>query len=159
VNYYPPGSTMGGHLDDAELIKSKPIVSISLGQTAIFLLGGPTKATEPVAIKVRSGDVIIMGGASRCCYHGVPRIITDSFQASHVLASLTDSEKTQQFGCSVSGCSMQAVLDYLSSNRLNVNVRQVQGDAPDEQFGSTVGPAVRGAGMAACSDEMSTQSI
>ena len=47
---------MGAHLDDAELTKVKPIVSISLGNAAVFLLGGRTKETKPVALFLRSGD-------------------------------------------------------------------------------------------------------
>eukprot|EP01100_Stratorugosa_tubuloviscum_P004176 TRINITY_DN2038_c3_g1_i1.p1 TRINITY_DN2038_c3_g1~~TRINITY_DN2038_c3_g1_i1.p1 ORF type:complete len:386 (+),score=152.28 TRINITY_DN2038_c3_g1_i1:82-1158(+) len=79
VNYYPNRRCMmGGHLDNAEEDLTKPIVSCSFGNTVIFLIGGETKSTVPTAIFVRSGDVVIMGGRARYCYHGVPRMISDS---------------------------------------------------------------------------------
>ena len=80
VNYYPSTGSMGAHIDDAELTKLQPIVSVSLGCSAIFLLGGPTKESRPTGFIVRSGDAVIMSGESRVCFHGVPRIIEGSFQ-------------------------------------------------------------------------------
>lgn len=40
VNYYSPGDTLGGHRDDVEADLAQPIVSMSLGCDAVFLLGG-----------------------------------------------------------------------------------------------------------------------
>jgi hypothetical protein len=42
----------------------------------VFLLGGRTKDIPPVPILVRSGDVVVMSGESRYCYHGVPHILS-----------------------------------------------------------------------------------
>ena len=53
VNYYPTGSQMCGHLDDAEHCMVEPIVSISLGCPAIFLLGGRTKEIDPIPVLLR----------------------------------------------------------------------------------------------------------
>ena len=50
-------------------------MSVSLGQSCVFLLGGKTKETEPTAMLLRSGDVVILSGEARRCYHGVPRIV------------------------------------------------------------------------------------
>jgi alkylated DNA repair dioxygenase AlkB len=83
VNYYHADSTLCGHLDDAERFFDAPIVSISLGLDAVFLLGGRTKDVVPSAILVRSGDVVLMGGESRYAHHGVPRVFGDSFQVSN----------------------------------------------------------------------------
>lgn len=82
VNYYPASGMMGAHVDDAELTKLQPIVSVSLGCAAIFLLGGRTKSDPPIGFLLRSGDAVIMGGESRVCFHGVPRIIDRSFQST-----------------------------------------------------------------------------
>eukprot|EP01035_Chromulina_nebulosa_P036175 gene36175-48699_t len=60
VNYYPCGTSMSGHLDDAEQAMDEPIVSISLGCPAIFLIGDTTKDISPIPILIRSGDVIVM---------------------------------------------------------------------------------------------------
>ena len=40
VNYYRQGDTLGGHRDDVEQDQAAPIVALSLGCSAIFLLGG-----------------------------------------------------------------------------------------------------------------------
>lgn len=85
VNFYPTGTYMSGHLDDAEHVMNEPIVSISLGTPAIFLLGGKTKNDIPTAILIRSGDVIIMAKDSRYSYHGVPAILPHNFEK--ILAS------------------------------------------------------------------------
>jgi DNA alkylation damage repair protein AlkB len=79
VNYYPSTGMMGAHVDDAELTKLQPIVSISLGCSAIFLLGGRTKSTPPTGFLLRSGDAVIMSEESRVCFHGIPRIIEGSW--------------------------------------------------------------------------------
>jgi DNA alkylation damage repair protein AlkB len=79
VNYYPVGTYMSGHLDDAEHAMEEPIVSISLGTPAIFLLGGRTKNEKPIPILIKSGDVIIMARDSRYSYHGVPAVISHNF--------------------------------------------------------------------------------
>ena len=54
----------------------------SFGQDAIFLLGGPTKATEPTPILLRSGDICVMSGPARLAYHAVPRILHPSEAAA-----------------------------------------------------------------------------
>jgi DNA alkylation damage repair protein AlkB len=74
VNYYPLGTCMSGHVDDAELTMDEPIVSISLGRSAIFLIGSRSKTDTPIQILVSSGDANEMSGESRYCYHGVPYI-------------------------------------------------------------------------------------
>ena len=79
INYYPVGTYMSGHLDDAEHAMEEPIVSISLGCPAIFLLGGKTKNDSPTGIIIRSGDVIIMSKDSRYAYHGVPGVLSHNF--------------------------------------------------------------------------------
>jgi len=93
VNYYPLGTCMGGHLDDAEHIMTKPIVSISIGCSAIFLIGGDQKSITPTPILVRSGDAIIMSGKSRYSYHGIPAILPPTFRPLHVSPSAIDAQQ------------------------------------------------------------------
>ncbi|CAI8052202.1 Nucleic acid dioxygenase ALKBH1, partial [Geodia barretti] len=76
VNYYHLDSTLSGHTDHSERDLSHPLLSISFGQSAVFLVGGETKSVLPQAITLRSGDVVVMSGASRLAYHGVPKIIS-----------------------------------------------------------------------------------
>jgi len=70
---------MTSHLDDAEPDQTQPIFSFSLGLSCVFLIGGETKDTEPIALRLDSGDLMVMADRSRRCYHGVPRIIAQTF--------------------------------------------------------------------------------
>ena len=74
VNYYRAGDALAGHVDDAEVDMSKPIVRVSLGCPCVFLLGGTSRDVAPTAVLMRSGDAVALTGPSRRCYHGVPRI-------------------------------------------------------------------------------------
>lgn len=47
VNYYPLGSSMGGHVDKYENDLSQPLVSLSFGQSAVYLIGGKTCDVRP----------------------------------------------------------------------------------------------------------------
>ena len=51
------------------------VVISSFGQTAIFLIGGDSKACKPTPVFLQSGDVVVMSGKSRLSYHGVPKIL------------------------------------------------------------------------------------
>jgi hypothetical protein len=75
VNYYRPGDTLGGHVDDAEADMAQPIVTASLGCAAVFLIGGETRDAPPTALLLRSGDVVVMAEAARRSFHGVPRVL------------------------------------------------------------------------------------
>ncbi|KAG2502196.1 hypothetical protein HYH03_000683 [Edaphochlamys debaryana] len=78
VNYYQQGDVLGGHLDDVEVDLAQPIVSVSLGCPAVFLMGGLSKALPPSALLLRGGDVLVLAGEARRCFHGVPRILEPS---------------------------------------------------------------------------------
>ena len=53
VNYYGASDSLGGHTDAMEGDLSQPIVSVSLGCRAVFLLGGSTRDEPPVAFFLR----------------------------------------------------------------------------------------------------------
>jgi alkylated DNA repair protein (DNA oxidative demethylase) len=76
VNFYPGGAKMGLHRDEDEEDFSAPVVSLSLGDTAVFRMGGPERGGRTESFKLASGDVLVMGGASRLCYHGIDRVLT-----------------------------------------------------------------------------------
>ncbi|RAL53408.1 hypothetical protein DM860_007080 [Cuscuta australis] len=115
VNYFGQGDMLGGHLDDMEKDWSKPIVSMSLGCKAIFLIGGKSREQMPLAMFLRSGDVILMEGAARECFHGVPRIFTDK---EHAEISELESSFSSDEGDS-------SLLEYIRVSRVNINIRQV----------------------------------
>lgn len=72
VNYYGPGATMGMHVD-ADEASNAPVISLSIGDTAIFRLGSTEHRNRPwVDTALLSGDVIVFGGPARRAYHGVP---------------------------------------------------------------------------------------
>lgn len=75
MNYYHMDSTLSGHTDHSEKDLAQPLLSLSFGQSAIFLIGGTTKQTRPKALLLNSGDIVIMSGDSRLAYHGVPKIL------------------------------------------------------------------------------------
>ena len=75
MNYYHMDSTLSGHTDHSEKDLARPLLSLSFGQSAIFLIGGATKQTRPKALLLNSGDVVIMSRESRLAYHGVPKVL------------------------------------------------------------------------------------
>ena len=76
INMYAGDAKMGSHQDRDEKEFDAPVVSISLGDAATFHVGG-VKRTDPKArFRLESGDVIVLGGASRLAFHGVDRIHT-----------------------------------------------------------------------------------
>ena len=86
INFYGPDGRMGLHQDKDEsrdsLAAGKPVVSISLGDTARFLFGG-VRRKEPVeSLLLESGDVFVFGGPARLRYHGVTRIVPHTAPAA-----------------------------------------------------------------------------
>lgn len=74
INWYREGSKMGAHIDNDEQDAKAPVVSISLGDPAMFRIGGPKRGGPTQGIKLYSGDVVVMAGESRFCYHSVSKI-------------------------------------------------------------------------------------
>ncbi|MBX3581758.1 MAG: alpha-ketoglutarate-dependent dioxygenase AlkB [Rhizobiaceae bacterium] len=74
VNFYSDAAKMGLHQDSDESDLSAPVVSVSLGDECLFRIGG-TKRTDPTrSFRLRSGDVLVLGGEGRLAFHGVDRI-------------------------------------------------------------------------------------
>lgn len=76
VNHYREGARLGLHRDEDEKEFAAPVVSISLGDTAIFRIGGTERSGKTETLKLSSGDVLVMGGASRLRYHGIDRVLS-----------------------------------------------------------------------------------
>jgi len=79
MNYYTSESRMGVHQDKdespASIAAGIPIVSVSIGDSARFVIGGLTRKEPTNPMLLRSGDVVVMGGPSRLRFHGVTRIL------------------------------------------------------------------------------------
>jgi DNA oxidative demethylase len=71
INRYEPGAKLSLHQDKDEQDFSKPIVSVSLGASAIFLFGGLKRADKTTRVSLSHGDVVVWGGPARLRYHGV----------------------------------------------------------------------------------------
>lgn len=74
INYYGPGAKMGLHQDRDEKDLTQPIVTVCLGDDAVFMVGGFVRSDKAVPFIVSSGDVIVMGGKSRMRFHGIRKI-------------------------------------------------------------------------------------
>ena len=111
INYYNTKNTLMGHTDtyESESVMSRPLLSISLGRSAVFLLGGLTKDVQPVPILLKSGDGIILIGEARRCYHGLPLILPDSCPNY-----------------------LSKSIPHISDHRINLSIRQVFLDDDDD---------------------------
>jgi alkylated DNA repair protein (DNA oxidative demethylase) len=74
VNYYGEGARMGMHQDRDEGDFRWPVLSISLGDDALFRVGGTAKRGPTRSVWLRSGDVVLLGGDARLAFHGVERL-------------------------------------------------------------------------------------
>ena len=74
INFYGPEAKMGMHQDRDETDFTQPVVSVSLGDDALFRVGNRTRGGKTESLWLRSGDVVVMGGEARLLYHGVDRI-------------------------------------------------------------------------------------
>lgn len=74
VNHYAIGSRMGQHQDRDEADFAWPVLSISLGDAALFRVGGTTRAGGTESLWLQSGDVAVLGGPARLAYHGIDRL-------------------------------------------------------------------------------------
>lgn len=105
VNFYQPGDSLTAHQDRSEINTEAPLLSISLGLECIFLLGTEDRAEKPIALHLKSGDLVIMSKGSRRSFHGVPRVIEE-----------TCPDYLDDGGI---------LGDYIKHTRINVNIRQV----------------------------------
>lgn len=74
VNLYRDEARMGLHQDKDEKAIEAPVVSVSLGDEALFRIGGTTRRGPTASVTLSSGDVVMFGGPARLAYHGIDRI-------------------------------------------------------------------------------------
>jgi alkylated DNA repair protein (DNA oxidative demethylase) len=74
INCYGPGAKMGLHQDRDEADFEAPVVSLSLGDSCLFRIGGRQRGDTTRSFRLNSGDVLVLGGAARLAFHGVDRI-------------------------------------------------------------------------------------
>jgi alkylated DNA repair protein (DNA oxidative demethylase) len=75
INFYDDQARMGMHQDKDEN-SDQPVVSLSIGDTAVFRFGNSTNRNRPYTdVELASGDLFVFGGPSRFAYHGVPKVL------------------------------------------------------------------------------------
>ena len=76
INWYKEdrASKMGLHVDNDENDLRAPVVSVSLGDPAMFRIGGPKRGGPTKGLKLFSGDVVVLAGEARFCHHGVSKV-------------------------------------------------------------------------------------
>jgi DNA oxidative demethylase len=75
VNVYGPDAKMGLHQDRDEQDFDAPVVSLSLGDTCLFRIGGTKRSDPTQSMRLASGDAVVLGGEARLAFHGVDRIM------------------------------------------------------------------------------------
>ena len=75
INFYGPAAKMGLHQDRDEADFAAPVVSLSLGDSCLFRIGGLRRGDGSRSLRLHSGDAVVLGGDSRLAFHGVDRIL------------------------------------------------------------------------------------
>jgi len=75
INFYAADARMGLHQDKDEQDLAAPVVSLSLGDTALFRVGGRKRSDPTTSVRLAAGDAVVLGGAGRLAFHGVDRIL------------------------------------------------------------------------------------
>jgi alkylated DNA repair protein (DNA oxidative demethylase) len=78
VNLYRGGARMGLHQDRDEAALDAPVLSVSLGDDAVFRFGGTVRKGATRSVTLGSGDVLMFGGPARLMFHGIDRVIAGS---------------------------------------------------------------------------------
>jgi DNA oxidative demethylase len=78
VNLYREGAKMGLHQDKDEADFGFPVLSVSLGDTAVFRIGGVKRGDPTRSVRLASGDVCVLAGEARLAFHGIDRVLPGS---------------------------------------------------------------------------------
>jgi DNA oxidative demethylase len=78
INWYDTTARMGLHQDRDEQEFAAPVLSVSLGDTCLFRYGGLKRNDPTKSVRLASGDLLLIGGESRLCFHGVDRVMAGS---------------------------------------------------------------------------------
>jgi alkylated DNA repair protein (DNA oxidative demethylase) len=89
VNRYVEGAAVGLHQDRNERDFLQPIVSVSIGASCRFMLGGLTRSAPVKSLALHDGDVMVWGGSARLVYHGVRPIRADALHPQPLRFNLT----------------------------------------------------------------------
>jgi len=74
INFYESNDKMGIHQDKDEVNLKHPIITISIGASADFIIGGFSRSEKKMVLNLKSGSILILGGKSRMRFHGIKKI-------------------------------------------------------------------------------------
>lgn len=74
INFYADDAKMGLHQDRDEQDLQAPVLSVSLGNSCLFRVGGLERSDRTSSARLASGDIVVLGGEGRLAFHGVDRI-------------------------------------------------------------------------------------
>jgi len=74
INFYSDDAKMGLHQDKDEDDLAAPVLSVSLGNSCLFRVGGLNRKDPTGSFRLASGDIVVLGGEGRLAFHGVDRI-------------------------------------------------------------------------------------
>ena len=74
INFYGPAAKMGLHQDRDEADFAAPVVSLSLGDSCLFRIGGLKRGEPTRSFRLNSGDVLVLGGK-----RGLPSMASTAF--------------------------------------------------------------------------------
>jgi DNA oxidative demethylase len=77
VNLYREGAKMGLHQDKDEADLGAPVLSVSLGDAAMFRIGA-AEGGRTTTLRLDSGDVCALTGPARLARHGIDRVLAGS---------------------------------------------------------------------------------
>ncbi|MBB3872801.1 alpha-ketoglutarate-dependent dioxygenase AlkB [Brevundimonas mediterranea] len=77
VNLYREGAKMGLHQDKDEADLGAPVLSVSLGDAAMFRIGA-AQGGRTTTLRLDSGDVCALTGPARLARHGIDRVLEGS---------------------------------------------------------------------------------
>ncbi|KRY60814.1 Alkylated DNA repair protein alkB -like protein 1, partial [Trichinella britovi] len=123
INYYNGKTTMSGHVDTSERNLDAPLISVSLGQTAIFLIGTSKPSDPPEALVLRSGDIVVMSGPSRVAFHALPRVICNVRYSKRAFQEEQQQQQDATFELVEEIDPL--IVGYMNAHRINLNIRQV----------------------------------
>eukprot|EP00924_Labyrinthula_sp_SR-Ha-C_P013008 snap_masked-scaffold_12-processed-gene-6.33-mRNA-1 protein AED:0.74 eAED:0.74 QI:0/-1/0/1/-1/1/1/0/303 len=124
VNYYESGKQMGAHVDESEEEEEQPVISLSLGCSCVFLLGGLEKENKVVPILLREGDVVVLSGMNRFAYHGVANVFP--WKIKSVKKLYGRQIKPYDVGLDKLETDESECKSFLIKKRVNINIRQVK---------------------------------
>ncbi|KAK4580071.1 hypothetical protein LTR86_000273 [Recurvomyces mirabilis] len=132
VNLYSPGDTLSIHRDVSEEC-AQPLISISIGCDALLIVGledkqVPNGPLRSAVLRLKSGDAVLMSGASRYAWHGVPKVLAGTCPDwLRDWPAVGDEENVKRF---------EGYKGWMKGKRVNLNVRQMFAQADESHRGS-----------------------